>query len=714
MKYHEIAPFVSTVAARADAERLALGFMPESVYEEAALQGKLWVATTDTEVPAYLGHLLFGGVFPVLRVFQIFIDPAARRRSAGAAMLAELIRHAESLGYLTITARVADDLEANAFWQAHEFNLVRRVPGGSSRQRIICLRERKLSTPTLFDDVAVSPSDHDLRLAQLLNARPLVYSMDVNVVLDLTQARDRASAVRKVIAAGMANVLQLYVAPEFRTELARASAHGSDDPLLMFASALPEFPAPPADVISRMKLELAGLIFPGRTNRGTLKPRDESDILHLVAAIHHGAAGFITSENAILKKRWILQERFGLDVVGVVELAEFVTPTQWTDHDHVVAHSPTNEALTVREMSESERPALEAFLHGFALGVDVVATALAPGHRDASRRRLVLGTKSEIVGLASWSAPQRVSPGVDAYLVVNDGHVMRESAIEVALYLLARDSCQLSPAVLRLYLNSRNGLSGTVAAAAGFRDTTAGDSIWHKICLGQIVHATNWAGTGCELEQIASLRLAGVPPPYQGPNTMIRITSPAGTALTVGLQELEDLIGPALLVLPERRGTIVPIRAAFAGQLLDTAPQGALFPKYEASLLPKRIYFSHTRTLPSLVPGTILFFYESQKDHGRGAVIACARSVENRRQLTSDIDHAATRRGVLENRTIRRLSQGGHTCVTTFDMVFRFGKPVSFSRLRELGCADGSNLVTSRPIRYDQVTALLKEGQPHV
>src|SRR5437868_6809735 len=135
MKPHELVPFVSTVAARADAERLALGFMPESVYEEAALQGKLWVATSDTQEPTYLGHLLFGGVFPVFRVFQIFIDAAARRRGVGTALISELIHYAESLSYLSITAKVADDLAANAFWQRHEFHVVRRVPGGSSRQR---------------------------------------------------------------------------------------------------------------------------------------------------------------------------------------------------------------------------------------------------------------------------------------------------------------------------------------------------------------------------------------------------------------------------------------------------------------------------------------------------------------------------------------------------------------------------------------------------
>ena len=713
-KPHELTAFVPTVAARADAERLALGFMPESVYEEAALQGKLWVATTDGAEPTYLGHLLFGGVFPVLRIFQVFIDAAVRRRSVGTALISELVRYAESLNYLTITARVADDLAANAFWQRHEFHVVRRVPGGGSRQRIICLRERRLSTPTLFDDTSISAADHDLHLAQRLNPRPLVYSMDVNVILDLTRNRDRASAVHKVIAAGMANVLQLYVAPEFTAELQRAPGYGTEDPLLRFAAALPQFPAPPTDVVSRLRLELAGLIFPGKTKQKTLKPRDESDIRHLAAAIHHKAAGFITSENAILRKRWMLQERFGLDVVGIVELAEFVTPTQWTDHDHVVAHSVTNEALAVREMRESERAGVEAFLQGLSLAADVLASALAPGHRESARRRLVVSTPSEFVAFASWDAPQRVSPGVDAYLLVNDCHIAVESAIELALYLLVRDSCQSTPALIRLYLKSRIGISGRLAAAAGFRETAVGDSIWHKVCLGRIVNAATWVDTGRELTQIADLRLAAVPPRYRGPNTTIAVTSPDGTSLAITLQELEDLIGPALLVLPERPGTIVPIRAAFADQLLDPAPQGALFPRYEASLLASRTYFSDARTLPVLTPGTVLFFYESKRDGGRGAVIACARSVENSNRLVSDVDQAAARRGVLENQTIRRISRGGRTCVTIFDTVFRFVRPVPFSRLRSLQCADASNLVTSHPIQYSQVLMLLKEGEPHV
>jgi len=357
---------------------------------------------------------------------------------------------------------------------------------------------------------------------------------------------------------------------------------------------------------------------------------------------------------------------------------------------------------------------VEAFLEGLALATDVLTNALAPGHRDSSRRRLVVSTTTEIVAFASWDAPQRVSPRVDAYLLVNDCHTKAESAIELALYLLVRDSCRSAPSLIRLYLKAQFGTSGRLAEAAGFRDTAAEDSIWHKVCLGRIVDATTWAETGRELTQIANLRTASVPPTYLGPSTTIAITSPDGTSLTITLHELEDLIGPALLVLPQRPGTVVPIRATFADQLLDPAPQGALFPRYEAALLPRRTYFSDSRTLPALVPGTILFFYESKKEGGRGAVIACARSVENSSRLASEVDQADARRGVLENQAIRRIGRGGRTCVTTFDTVFRFLKPVSFSRLRSLRCADASNLVTSRPIQYDQVLTLLKEGEPHV
>ena len=64
-----------------------------------------------------------------------------------------------------------------------------------------------------------------------------------------------------------------------------------------------------------------------------------------------------------------------------------------------------------------------------------------------------------------------------------------------------------------------------------------------------------------------------------------------GTALSIPLHELEELVGPALLLLNNRLGAIIPIRAEYAERLLGTSAQRALF-CYEARLLPTRTYYS--------------------------------------------------------------------------------------------------------------------------
>jgi hypothetical protein len=165
-------------------------------------------------------------------------------------------------------------------------------------------------------------------------------------------------------------------------------------------------------------------------------------------------------------------------------------------------------------------------------------------------------------------------------------------------------------------------------------------------------------------------------------------------------------------MLPERPGAIVPIRPHYAEQLLDTSTQTHLFPKYEAGLLFQRAYFSSARTLSVLSPGTILFFYESQKDGGRGAVVACGRAVANSIRPPREVSKSVRRRGVLEDATLERIGKAGSTGVTMFDMVMRFSSPVPLTRLRGIGCADRSNFVTSRSIRYDHMRTILADGQP--
>ena len=233
--------------------------MPAPAYREAAHQGKLWVAVVKTDRgEEYAGHLFFGGGFPRLRIFQIFVKEAWRRYGIGSILLSRLIQEAESWNCMSISARVADDLTANAFWSRHRFEIVDTRPGGPTSNRHILVRQRRLNTPTLFDMLgsAKSPTDHDLRLAERLYEKSPLYAFDINVLLDLIKKRSRAAEVHRIISASFANSIRLFVAPEFIAELREAGKGKEDDPILEIAATLPQFPNLPDPELRRLTAEL--------------------------------------------------------------------------------------------------------------------------------------------------------------------------------------------------------------------------------------------------------------------------------------------------------------------------------------------------------------------------------------------------------------------------------------------------------------------------
>ena len=48
--------------------------------------------------------------------------------------------------------------------------------------------------------------------------------------------------------------------------------------------------------------------------------------------------------------------------------------------------------------------------------------------------------------------------------------------------------------------------------------------------------------------------------------------------------------------------------------------------------------------------------------------------------------------------------------MTIFDNVMAPERPVRLNRLREIGCADGANLVSARRITHEQLVTVLEEG----
>ena len=73
----DVAPYVDVVRTSADRHRDELGFLRAGVYAEQAAQGHLWVAV-EVGSDRLAGFLLYGGRFPHLRIFQLFVRKDAR------------------------------------------------------------------------------------------------------------------------------------------------------------------------------------------------------------------------------------------------------------------------------------------------------------------------------------------------------------------------------------------------------------------------------------------------------------------------------------------------------------------------------------------------------------------------------------------------------------------------------------------------------------
>jgi ribosomal protein S18 acetylase RimI-like enzyme len=102
----DILPFLDSIRKQADSERGALGFLPEPAYAEAARQKKLiLLVSQEGDKVSYVGHLLFGGIFPILRVRQIVVLPQYRRQKHASKLLRALVAQGEKESYRGIPTR---------------------------------------------------------------------------------------------------------------------------------------------------------------------------------------------------------------------------------------------------------------------------------------------------------------------------------------------------------------------------------------------------------------------------------------------------------------------------------------------------------------------------------------------------------------------------------------------------------------------------------
>lgn len=132
----------------------AIGFIPAPTLESQYIRQGRYIIQED-ERGRRVGFLLHGAIRQGQRlvISQHCIQYEKRNRDYGRAAFLALLERAQRYGASSIALRCGCDLEAVRFWQAMGFQVVRIVPGGERRGRMIAEMVLRLGLP-LFEEVA--------------------------------------------------------------------------------------------------------------------------------------------------------------------------------------------------------------------------------------------------------------------------------------------------------------------------------------------------------------------------------------------------------------------------------------------------------------------------------------------------------------------------------------------------------------------------------
>lgn len=706
--YQEVRKFLREIEESVDADDNAFGFMPKSVYEEQSQRGRLWVAHTNNQ--DYIGHLLFGGKFPQLRVVQLHVGPNHRGQGVGRKLIDSLVTYGESNDFYSIQARVGTDLPANAFWERVGFKVTRVEEGGRTTERKINVRVRQLNVRTLFElageDFDVFPEE-PISYEQIPSLELPKYSLDLNVIIDLVRGRSEEDAAATVLRSAMHGHITLAMTTEARKELSRASIPSTENPLLRVVATLPTLPEVSGDLLSQTIEALRVIIFPGRSLQRRRAGQDQSDLTHLALCIHHGIDGFVTRDKALLRAAEDIQRDFDLDVLSTQDFS-IVSDISPERPAQLVANAHPS-LLTVRELGETDRRAAEEFLSKEDLSAKNVKKILQPDLLNARRNRIGGWVGSDLVAIATWNVPPSFAPEVSVFLVVAEN---APKTIGFVDHVLGRVSAQIPFGEMRRivlhYLAKQSSVEAT-AAERGFRSdprTVSGLESVVRIAIARQVTEEMWSDFRDSYCELSSLRL---PPQMPDSDELSRrgvlLRKRSGDAFRARRFDFDTTLSPGLLLPADQGGVVVPIRRGYAAQLLgDALQQQPLIFRREAHMRLERAYFRSALKASLFKKGIPVYFYVSGSHGGDKAIIASARVTATLVGTVDEVRMKYWRQGVLDRREMLEIAGSeGRLHAFTFDSVLIFPHPVPYRTLREHKCISGANLVTAEEIEYNNL-----------
>lgn len=708
LKRQDVLPYVKQVVEAAESDRVALGWFPFKVYQEAAISERLIVAIVrEADEVRYAGHLLFATTFPRGYVMQIHVYSGDRRHGIAKRMLDALKDQLSGLNYISIGARVAEDLRASQeFWQGQDFYAHGTAPGGKARGRTLVLRSHELPTQQLFATSGLSHRD-PLGLAVEPSTATKLYLLDLNVMFDLGPRRARHQDVVDLFALERLGVCRLALSTEFDAELKRSATSGKTDPMQGLGQVFPKFAVPPDEVMAQFTREIAPMVFSERFAAGALTANDLSDLRHLATAIHHKLAGLVTSDGAIRDASAMLRLRYGIEVLS--PSAFKILGELDTGLGAVTAS--TRDTLELVELAPGREAAVRDLLGRLGVAVADQSTLWAADDGSSrARHRYIVLEGQRAIGYLMWPSSRRGGT-CNAFLAVDERVTCAQDAARLMIAHLmggAKEEVQR----IRLNLAPQQAAVREVALEVGFTGTDQTQEL-NKVSLHNVLLSRNWSALRAKLQAVSEIALPSSMPVFREVDQYVELTRPDGKRTQVTAFALETLLSPALICMPGRRGVLVPIQRDYAEHLLDHLGQMQLLPRAKALLYQQRRYLSSPRTLKAFERGSLMFFYESTRRKGLKAVVAVARVTNAYLSAEGAVDKGDLDRSALEAGDLAAIGKSEIKTVVVFDNLVKLHRPVPLERLKKFGCGEATQLLTSRPLTSEQIESILLEGFPH-
>ncbi|MDR6410079.1 GNAT family N-acetyltransferase [Paraburkholderia terricola] len=708
-RYNDVAPFVPLVNEAADSDKGALGFYPSRVFMDFARKEQLLVAVEYHATGiSYAGHLLFEAKHPKGRVRQIFVAPAFRKRGIATRLLDHLKKHLTDHAFISMYARVAEDLsEANKFWHEQGFYVQSIARGGETRNRTIIVRTHELDTPQLFAPSGLNATD-PLGLNSTYESEIPLFLLDLNVLFDLGPRRRRNEEILDLFRIERTGSCKLALSTEITTELTRTASIGVTDQMQAYARIFPSFPTPTEDEWTAIKPKLAAIVFPERYRADALSKNDVSDLRHLATAIQNRLTGLITNDASILNAGARLYEKYGIQVISPAALKDLTT----SETQEQVFQIRADDSLSITSITRPHEVEVHRLLSGLRVPPSAIATAWAAiDSNDRVCNRHGVWSQDVLVGYLMWP---RIVNGSEfsAHVAIDES---RPGAILVAKLLLGfliEQATAEGTSQIRLTFPPQQARIREVASALGFGGLTGQTSLV-KLALGRIVTQSTWARRNDELFRAGHVRLPDAPLTFRNVDQQIRFVGPDGNVRHVSLMTLETLLSPALFCLPGRTAVISPVRHEFAEDLLAHSRQKSLLPHARARLYKERHYVSGKATLKHFKRGNLILFYESARNRGLGAIVAIARVQHAYLKSQEAMNNSDLDPSVLDAVGLEAIGRSRTKTVTVFDNIICLERPVPLATLQRLDCGSPQDLLTTHVISDAQLQEILEEGFAH-